>query len=163
MSLAIAILAVVTAERAGELVLAARNTRRLRAQGAREIGAAHYPILVVLHAAWLAGLWVFARNRGVELGWLVAFATLQAGRIWVLATLRGRWTTRILVLPGAPLIREGPYRFIAHPNYLVVAGETAVLPLTLGLPVYAAVFSALNAAALWIRIRAENRALRDAL
>jgi methyltransferase len=88
---------------------------------------------------------------------------LQAGRLWVIGTLKGRWTTRIIVLPGAPLVRSGPYRFLAHPNYVVVAGEIAVLPLAFGMPAYAAVFSLLNTAVLYVRIKAENEALRTTM
>jgi methyltransferase len=87
---------------------------------------------------------------------------LQVLRVWVLATLGPRWTTRIIVLPGAPLVKTGPYRFLSHPNYVVVIGEIAVLPLALGLPLYALAFSILNGIVLWIRISAENSALRGA-
>ena len=80
-------------------------------------------------------------------------------RVWVIATLGERWTTRIIVLPGAPLVTSGPYRWVNHPNYLIVIGEFAVLPLVFGLPMVAIVFSLLNAAMLYVRIRAENRAL----
>ena len=161
MSPAHALLLFVTLQRLVELALAARNTRRLLARGAREFGAAHYPLIVALHAAWLAGLWLVGRDRPVNLAWLGLFAVLQAGRVWVIATLGERWTTRIIVLAGAPLVRQGPYRYFSHPNYLVVAGEIAVLPLTLGLGLYAAVFSVLNAAVLWVRIRAESQALNN--
>ena len=159
----ILVLGLVTAQRLGELILAGRNTRRLLARGGREIGAAHYPLLVLLHAAWMAGLWALAWDRPVRWPWLAAFAALQGLRVWVIATLGERWTTRIVVVPGAPLVRRGPYRFLAHPNYLVVAAEIAVLPLTFGLGLYAAVFSLLNGAVLAIRLRAETRALRAAL
>ena len=84
---------------------------------------------------------------------------LQAARVWVIATLGRRWTTRILVLPRLPLVRTGPYRFMRHPNYVVVSAEIAVLPLAFGLVGYALVFSVLNAAALAVRIKAENAAL----
>ena len=144
------------------MFLSARNTRRLKARGAYEVGAAHYPLIVALHAAWLAGLWLLAWRAPVNLAWLALFAALQVGRLWVLATLGPRWTTRIIVLPGAPLVRTGPYRFLTHPNYLIVVGEIAVLPLALGLTAYAALFTALNAAALWLRIRTENQTLRPA-
>jgi methyltransferase len=90
---------------------------------------------------------------------LMGFVMLQAARIWVIASLGRRWTTRIVVLAGEPLVRRGPYRFVRHPNYLVVALEIAVVPLALGLPRYAAVFFILNGAALLVRIHAENRAL----
>ena len=76
-----------------------------------------------------------------------------------MATLGARWTTRIIVLPNAPLVASGPYRYLRHPNYAVVVGEIAVLPLMLGLSWVAAIFTVLNAAVLFIRIRAENRAL----
>ncbi|MEO8813242.1 MAG: isoprenylcysteine carboxylmethyltransferase family protein [Caulobacteraceae bacterium] len=161
MSLSLLVLALVTAQRLGELALARRNTRRLLAAGGREVGAGHYPLIVLLHGAWLAGLWVLAWNRPAVVGWLVVYAGLQALRVWVIASLAGRWTTRIVVVPGSPLVRRGPYRLLPHPNYLVVAGEIAVLPLAFGLPVYAAVFSVLNAAMMWVRIRAESRALKQ--
>ena len=153
------VLGLVTAQRLTELVMARRNTRALLAQGGREVGAAHYPLIVGLHAVWLAGLWWLGWNRAIEVPWLIAFLALQALRIWILASLGERWTTRIIVLPGAPLVARGPYRFLPHPNYLVVVGEIAALPLAFGLPVYALVFSLLNAAVLFIRIRVEDRAL----
>ena len=159
MNLAVAILAFTTLERLGELALSARNTRRLLAKGAYEVGAAHYPLIVGLHAVWLAGLWLLGWRGPVNLVWLAVFAVLQLGRLWVVMSLGERWTTRIIVLPGAPLVGAGPYRFTAHPNYLIVIGEIAVLPLALGLTAYAALFTALNAAVLWLRIRAENQAL----
>ena len=162
MTLAAAVLAFVTLQRAAELALAARNTGRLLARGALEAGAGHYPLIVALHAAWLAGLWLLGRDRPVALPWLALFAALQVLRLWVLMTLGERWTTRILVMRGAPLVRHGPYRFLAHPNYAVVAAEIAVLPLALGLPWYALAFSVLNAAVLTVRIRAENAALAGA-
>ena len=158
----IALLGLVTAQRLAELVLANRNTRRLLARGAYEAAPGHYPLIVLLHAAWLGGLWLLGWNRPVQLPWLAVFILLQAGRAWVLASLGERWTTRIIVLPGEPLVRRGPYRLIAHPNYVIVAGEMLTLPLAFGLLAYGIVFSALNAAILWIRIRAEQAALRGA-
>jgi methyltransferase len=158
-TLAVAVLAFVTLQRLAELALAQRNAGRLRERGATEIGSSHYPAIVALHAAWLAGLWLFGWSRPVALPWLAAFAVLQILRLWVLLTLKERWTTRILVLRDAPLVRHGPYRFMAHPNYAVVAAEIAVLPLALGLPWHALGFSLLNAAVLAVRIRAENAAL----
>ena len=162
MILAVAILGFVTVQRLGELVLARRNTRRLLARGAVETGAEHYPLIVGLHAAWLVGLWALAWDQPANLAWLAVYAVLQGLRVWTLASLGERWTTRILTVPGEPLVRRGPYRLIPHPNYVVVAGELAVLPLVFDLPVYALVFSLLNASVLWIRIHAENAALRDA-
>jgi methyltransferase len=127
-----------------------------------ERGAGHYPVMVGLHAAWLVGLWLLGWNRPVNLGWLAAYLGLEVVRVWVLASIGRRWTTRIIVVPGETLVRSGPYRFIPHPNYAVVAGEIAVLPLVFGLTAYAAVFSLLNASLLWVRIRAEEAALREA-
>ena len=161
MSLASIILALVTLQRLGELVLARRNTRALLARGAIEIGASHFPLIVAVHAAWLIALWVFGRNQEVNLPALAAFAALQLVRVWVLATLGSRWTTRIVVLPGEPLVASGPYRYFAHPNYAVVVGEIALLPLALHLPLLASIFTVLNAAALTVRIRAETRALGE--
>ena len=160
MNLAVIILAYVTLERLAELWLARRNTQRLLAQGAREHGAGHYPVIFAVHAAWLVTLWFLAPGRGVDMFWLAMFVLLQFARFWVIATLGPRWTTRIIVLPEAPLVREGPYRFLSHPNYWVVAGEIAVLPLVFGLPWVALGFTILSAAVLWIRVREENRALR---
>ena len=156
---AVFILALVTLQRLGELVLARRNTLRLLAAGAVERAPQHYPYMVALHAAWLAGLWALAPGRPVDPFLLAAYAGLQVLRVWVLATLGRRWTTRILILPGAPLVRRGPYRFLAHPNYAVVVGEIALLPLIFGLVWYALLFSALNALVLTVRIRTENAAL----
>lgn len=155
------LLAFVTFQRLGELVLARRNTRRLLARGAIEVAPGHYRLIVALHVGWLAGLWLLATPEPIQPIWLAVFLLLQAGRLWVLAALGERWTTRIIVLPQAPLVRRGPYRLVSHPNYVVVAGEIAVLPLVFGLGWYAVLFSALNAAVLAIRIRAENAGLAD--
>jgi methyltransferase len=157
----ILILGLVTAQRLGELVVARRNTRQLLAAGGVERGAEHYPLMVGLHAAWLGGLWLLAWDRPVHLGWVAAYAGLEVLRIWVLVSLGSRWTTRIIVVPGETLVRKGPYRFIPHPNYAVVVGEIAVLPLAFGLVAYAVAFSLLNASLLWLRIRAEAAALGE--
>jgi methyltransferase len=149
----------VTLQRLAELLLARRNTRRLFAEGGVEYGRAHYPVMVALHAAWLAGLWWLGRTQPVDPLWLGAFVLLQAGRIWVIASLGRRWTTRIVVLPHVPLVASGPYRWLKHPNYWIVALEIAVVPLALGLPVFAAVFTVLNALMLYHRISVENAAL----
>jgi methyltransferase len=117
-------------------------------------------VLFAIHAGWILTLWLLATGREVDMFWLAMFVLLQFARFWVIATLGPRWTTRIIVLPGAPLVKEGPYRFIAHPNYWVVIGEIAVLPLVFGLPWVSLIFTVVNAAALWVRIREENKALR---
>lgn len=160
MALGVLILALVTAERLGELVIARRNTRRLLAAGGYETGASHYPLIVSVHAAWLAGLWVLAPGETVRWEFLLVFLVLQALRLWVLATLGPRWTTRIIIVPGETLVTAGPYRYVAHPNYVVVIGEIACLPLVFGLTGFALLFTLLNGAVLCVRIRAESAALR---
>ena len=159
MTLSIALLAFITLQRLAELVLAERNTRRLMAKGAYEAGRDHYPLIVVLHAAWLAGLWLLGWRRPINAWFLSAFFGVEALRVWTLVSLGQRWTTRIIVLPGAPLVRRGPYRFMAHPNYLVVVLEIALAPLALGMASYALLFTLLNAGVLVIRVRAETAAL----
>jgi len=158
-NLAVIILALVTLQRIGELWLSNRNRRKLLARGAHEVGADHYALIVAVHALWLVTLWWLAPGQAVDGFWLALFVLLQLGRIWVIATLGGRWTTRIIVLPQAPLVSRGPYRLVNHPNYVVVVGEIAVLPLVFGLWQVALIFTILNAAILTIRIREENRAL----
>ncbi len=153
------LVAFLVVQRLAELALAARNTRRLRAAGGVEFGASHYPLMVALHAFWLVGLWLLGHDRGIDPVWLAAFAVLQAGRVWVIASLGSRWTTRVIVVPGSLAVVRGPYRWLRHPNYLIVALEIAVVPLALGLPAFALVFSLLNAALLAYRIHVENRAL----
>jgi methyltransferase len=158
---ALPVLGFVTLQRLAELWWSARNERRLRARGAHEAGAGHYPFMVALHALWLVGLWILAWRQPAN-GWLVAaYAALQIARAWVIVSLGERWTTRIIVLPQAPLVRTGPYRFFKHPNYVVVAIEIALLPLAFGLWLYAAIFSLANAAMLAWRICAEDRALAN--
>ena len=117
--------------------------------------------MVAMHSAWLLGLWLLAIDRPVVLGWFLSFMVLQGLRLWVLATLKERWTTRIITLPNAPLVTGGPYRFLRHPNYAIVVGEIAVLPLCFGMPLYAAIFSLLNGIILAVRIRAENACLKQ--
>jgi methyltransferase len=153
------LLAYLTVQRLAELWWAKQNEGRLMAAGAIEYSHSHLPLIILLHAAWMAGLWLLAYDRPVEPFFLALFVVLQLARFWVLATLGRRWTIRIIVVPGERLVARGPYRFLRHPNYAVVTGEIAVVPLALGLPVYALVFSVLNAGMLAIRITAENAAL----
>jgi methyltransferase len=141
-------------------VLATRNTQKLKARGGIEIGAEHYRYIVLLHMAWLmAVLWLLPAPLVIHWAWLAVFAVLQAGRVWVIASLGPYWTTRIISIPGVPLVRRGPYRFVRHPNYLVVAGEILVLPLAFGEIAVAIIFSIANAAMLYWRIREEEAAL----
>ena len=162
MTLAHWIVLLVALERLAELVHGERNTRRLLAQGARTVGDGHYPLLVALHAGWLAALWFFAPGGAkASMPLLALFLVLQLARLWIILSLGPYWTTRIVTLPGRPLVRRGPYRWVRHPNYLLVTAEIAVLPLAFGAWEIAILFSLLNAAALAVRIRTEDRALAD--
>jgi methyltransferase len=150
----------VAAQRLGELVWAGVNTRRLRRQGAIEADRAGYPLLVLLHAGWLAAIALLvpaaAAPRWPLLG---LFGVLQLLRLWVIASLGRFWTTRILTLPGAPLSKKGPYRWLRHPNYLIVCAEIALLPLAFGAVATAAAFSAANLLLIGRRIGIEERVL----
>jgi methyltransferase len=154
-----ALLAFLTVQRLAELWWAKRNEARLLAAGGIEYGRSHLPLIILLHAAWTAGMWVLAYDRSVNPVFLALFIVLQIARLWVLLTLGRRWTVRVIAVPGERLVARGPYRFLRHPNYVIVAGEIAVVPLALGLPVYALVFTILNAIVLAIRVHAENAAL----
>jgi methyltransferase len=154
------LVALVALQRLLELVLSRRNTARLLAAGAQEVGANHYPLIVALHVGWLAALWAAVpASAPVSWAWFAAYLALECGRAWTMLTLGRYWTTRIIHLPGAPLVRAGPYRFCRHPNYAIVCGEIAVLPLVFGQWQIALAFSILNAAVLAWRIRVENAAL----
>ena len=158
--LAYVILALVALQRLVEMRYAERNTKALRARGAVEIGAGHYPLIVFLHAGWLIAVVAFLPHPPIIHWWLLGvFILLQLLRLWVIATLGPYWTTRIISMPGAPLVRRGPYRFVSHPNYMVVAGEILVLPLVFGEVWVAVVFTILNAAILTWRIRQEETGL----
>ena len=159
---AVALLAFVTLQRVAELFWARHNTKHLLAAGGIEYGREHFPLMIGFHAIWLAGLWALGYNEPVRMAFLGLFAVLQCARYWVLATLGRRWTIRVIVVPGEKLVTVGPYRLLRHPNYAVVAGEIAVVPLALGMPIYALLFSIWNAAVLTVRIRAENAALATA-
>ncbi|WP_174300616.1 isoprenylcysteine carboxyl methyltransferase family protein [Caulobacter sp. S45] len=160
---ALLLLVFVTLQRLAELAWNRGNEARLRAAGAVEAGGAHYPVMVALHGGWLAALWVFGWDRQLIWGWVAAYVMLQFGRAWVLATLGRRWTTRVFVVPGETLVRRGPYRFVSHPNYVVVALEIFVLPLAFGLRGVALAFGVANLALLAWRIRVENQALSAAV
>ena len=153
------LLGLVTAERLAELYYARRNTAALLAQGAFEAAPGHYPAIVAMHALWLASLWWFGWDQSLNPIWLAIFLALQLFRMWILMALGRRWTTRIIVAPNAALVATGPYRFLTHPNYLVVIGEIAALPLCLGVAWIAVIFSVANTLVLSVRVRAENAAL----
>ncbi len=161
MTASIVLLALVTLQRGAELAWGRMNERRLRGLGAVEVGASHYPLIVALHGAWLIALWVWGRDRPLVWPWVALFVVLQLGRVWVLSTLGRRWTTRVLVAPGETLVRRGPFRFVSHPNYLVVAFEIFVLPLAFGLGGVSLLFGLANLAVLTLRIRIEARALGE--
>jgi methyltransferase len=159
MNWAVIILAFVTLQRLGELVLAKRNTAKLLASGGYEIGGIHYPIIVAFHTAWILGLWWLAPAQTVNWVLIGVFVVLQALRVWVIATLGSRWTTRIIRVPGETLVARGPFRFLNHPNYAVVIGEIFVLPLAFGLIWFAIISGLINICILFWRIRVENAAL----
>jgi methyltransferase len=147
-------------QRGAELALAHANTARLLGQGAVEIDRGGYKFIVALHAAWLVALFATVPAAAPPSWSLLAlFGVLQAMRIWVIASLGRRWTTRIIVLPGAPLVARGPYRWLRHPNYLIVAAEVAILPLAFAAVAIAILFSACNGLLLLRRIRLEETAL----
>ena len=156
--------ALVALQRLLELALSRRHERLLLARGAIERGREHYPLIVTLHVLWLLSTLVEGLLRGPELPtlWpipLALFLLVQPLRYWAILSLGDYWNTRILVVPGAELVRRGPYRYFRHPNYVVVVVEIAAFPLIFGSWVTALVFSMLNAALLYVRIKEENRAL----
>jgi methyltransferase len=153
------LLGYLTVQRLVELWWAKQNERRLLAAGGVEYGRSHLWLIVLLHTVWLAGMWLIAYDHSVSAAFLALFVVLQIARFWVLATLRRRWTIRVVAMPGERPVTRGLYRWLRHPNYAVVVGEIAVVPLALGLPFYALVFSILNGVALAIRIPVENAAL----
>ena len=150
----------VALQRLAELWLSRRNAGRLVAGGGREIGAGHFPVLIAVHAAWLAAIAFFV-PAGAPVYWAViaAYLVVQAGRYWVIATLGPHWTFRVIDTPDAPLVRTGPYRWCRHPNYVVVMLEVALLPLAFGAWEIALVFSVANAAVLAWRLRLENASI----
>ncbi|RPK33272.1 Isoprenylcysteine carboxyl methyltransferase (ICMT) family protein [Streptomyces sp. ADI91-18] len=168
LSLYLLLLGLVAAERIAELAVARRNARWSLARGAREYGRGHYPAMVALHTALLVGCavepWAAGRPFVPMLGWsALALAALAQGlRWWCITTLGPRWNTRVLVVPGLPLVAGGPYRLLRHPNYVAVVVEGAALPLVHSAWLTAAAFTALNAALLTVRIRCEDTALTTA-
>lgn len=162
----VVVVALVGLQRLLELQHSRRNEARLRARGAVERGRGHYPAMVAVHALWLVSTLVEGFLRGPEppAWWpvpLALFLLVQPLRYWAISSLGENWNVRILVVPGGELVRSGPYRFFPHPNYVVVATEVLTLPLIFGAWTTAVVFSVLNAVFFYVRIRAEDRALRE--
>jgi len=153
-------LVLVLLQRGVELAWAHRNTVRLRRQGGVEADAEGYPFFILLHTGWLASLAVFVPAAAPPVWPLLSlFALLQLGRLWVISSLGRYWTTRIITLPDAPLVRTGPFRYFQHPNYLLVIAEIAMLPLAFGAIAIATVFSVLNVVLITRRIRIEESVL----
>jgi methyltransferase len=165
-ALLVAAVGLVAIQRLLELLYSRRNEVRLRARGAVERGSGHYPVMVAVHALWLVSTLIEGLLRGPEIPvwWpvpLAAFLLVQPLRYWAILSLGMNWNTRVLVVPGGKLVRRGPYRYFPHPNYVVVAVEVLSFPLIFGAWITAIVFSLLNATLLYVRIKTENRALRE--
>jgi len=147
-------------QRLAEVVYASRNTRKLLANGGIEIGRSHYPVMVALHTLWLVAIFLML-PKPTTIWWtpLVLVCLLQFGRLWTLQALGPYWTTRVITMPGVPLVKRGPYKYVSHPNYIVVVFEIALFPLVFGEIGVAIVFSILNAAMLYWRIHEEEKGL----
>jgi len=163
-----ALLVVIAFERLAELVVSQRHATALLRRGGVEYGRGHFPVMVALHVALLAGCWVepivLHRTFIPALAWpmLIVVVAANALRWWCIATLGPRWTARVIVIPGLPLVRSGPYRWFAHPNYVAVVVEGAALPLVGSARITACTFTVLHAALLTVRLRCETRALAAA-
>jgi methyltransferase len=163
-----ALLGVVAVERVAELVVSQRHAAASLRRGGVESGREHFPVMVVLHAALLAGCVaepiVAHRTFIPALGWsmLAVVVAANALRWWCVVTLGERWSARVIVIPGMPLVRSGPYRWFAHPNYVAVVVEGAALPLVGSAWITACAFTVLNALLLTVRLRCETRALAAA-
>jgi methyltransferase len=154
------ILTLVTLQRLVELFIAQRNTKRLLESGGVEVSSGHYIFIVLFHTLWLASLWYLAWGHDINWGWAIVYLVLQAARGWIIAALGGRWTTRIIVVPGETLVSTGPYKIFRHPNYMIVAAEIFILPLVFGLWWLALIFGVVNLALLYWRITEEEKALK---
>ncbi len=169
MSAFVVLILLVGLERVVELVVSKRHLEWSLANGGREFGAGHYPVMIALHTALLVGavveVWLLHRPFLPWLGWsmLVLVGAAQALRWWCIITLSSRWNTRVVVIPGDSLVRTGPYRRLRHPNYLAVVVEGIALPLVHSAWLTALAFTVLDAWLLTVRIRTENAALATAL
>lgn len=156
----IVILSLITLQRVAEFHIAQRNTKHLIARGGFEMGAGHFPFIVVLQIAWLAGLWYFAFRADIAWPWIYAYAVLEAARGWIIAALGDRWTTKIIVMPDDEGAARGVSSYFRHPNYFIVTAECFILPMAFGLWWYAVLFAAAAAGLYFLRIRAETEALK---
>ena len=161
------VISIVILQRLIELFIAKRNEKWMRSQGAFEAGAAHYPVMVSMHIVFFISLLaeVFLFERALSPLWiifLVIFIIAQAARIWCLTSLGKFWNTKIIILPGATVVQKGPYKWVRHPNYIIVATELLVLPLLFSAYLTAIVFSLLNVWMSSVRIPAEEKALKEA-
>ncbi|WP_018395372.1 isoprenylcysteine carboxylmethyltransferase family protein [Bacillus sp. 37MA] len=167
MTLFLFVITVVCLQRLVELVVAKRNEKWMRERGAYEVGGGHYPLIVSLHVGFFVSLAaeVILLERSISEWWPVwmsLFLLAQAGRVWSLASLGRFWNTKIIILPGAHVVKRGPYQWIRHPNYTIVAAEILVLPLLFQAYYTAIIFSVLNMMVLSIRIKVEEKALIEA-
>jgi methyltransferase len=162
------LLVVLSFERLAELVLSQRHAALSLRSGGEESGQGHFPVMVALHTMLIAGCWLepIALHRAFipALGWPMFALVILANalRWWCIATLGSRWTARVIVIPGMPLVRTGPYRYFHHPNYAAVIVEGAALPLMGSAWITACAFTVLNAALLTVRVRCEMQALAAA-
>ena len=168
MDVYLAVLALISFERLAELIVSQRHAAASLRRGGVESGQRHFPVMVALHTALLAGCWLevlgLHRTFLPALGWPMLALVLAANvlRWWCIATLGPRWSARVIVLPGVPLVTTGPYRWLRHPNYLAVVVEGAALPLAGSAWITATVFTVANAFLLTVRLRCETRALASA-
>ena len=148
------------AQRGLEEIHSARNTRRLLADGGREAGREYYPVVAVTHLAWIASVF-FLIPPDAPIVWplLVVYLLLQVARYWIIGTLGPYWTHRIITLEAAPIIKDGPYKWVRHPNYLVTVLETLLLPAVFGAPALGAIMAAIWSAVLYYKILIEDGAL----
>lgn len=147
-------------QRLAELWLSRRNGKALLEAGGREIGRGHYPVMIAIHAAWLAAIfYLVPADAPIYWSLVAAYLLVQVGRVWVIRSLGRLWTTRVIEMPSTPLVRTGPYRWIKHPNYVVVALEVALLPLIFGAWEIALIFTVLNFAIIAWRLRLENASI----
>jgi methyltransferase len=162
----LALFSLIILQRLMELRIAKRNETWMKAQGAIEFGSRHYRYLVLMHLCFFISLLTekIALNKGMSPLWPVIFGIFllaQTVRVWALLSLGRFWNTKIIVLPNAEVVLNGPYRYIKHPNYLVVAVELAVIPLLFGAYLTAIIFSIVNAIMMFIRIPEEEYALQN--